>query len=387
MKVATLLFTCNRYKHTKQVLDALSKNSILPQKLYVFQDGFREGTDKEEWNKVNCLIQEIDWCDKEVMVSEYNKGLADSIVSGINYAFVEYDAVIVLEDDCVPMPGFMRFMNQCFETYEGEKNIYSVSGYAWPINLKSTAYDAYYCGRISSWGWGTWKDRWEKYAQDYEVIRRLKRSEAGSRQLALWGCDLPGMLGGRVKGENDSWAVFWALNVIENQGLCINPYISLINNIGCDGSGIHCGVSEKFEVLLDESEGREYRLPTDYVEIQENERAFTELWGCYSALKNAPSENKEKILVYGVGNFFFSHERKINEQYEIVAFIDQHKWGYYAGKKILKAGQISGYQYDRIYIAVKSLQESLKISEMLCERYAISSDRILIGTQDYMEGR
>lgn len=121
MKIATLLFTYNRSRHTGQVIESLKNNTVLPEKLIVFQDGVKQDEDAEEWQKVNSLVHEIDWCEKEVIVSGYNKGLAESIVSGIEYAFRENDAVIVLEDDCVAAPNFIRFMTQCFERYETEK--------------------------------------------------------------------------------------------------------------------------------------------------------------------------------------------------------------------------------------------------------------------------
>ena len=74
MKIATLLFTYNRSYHTEQVLAALKENTVLPQKLIVFQDGRKRETDINEWNKVNSLIHKIDWCDHEIVVSGYNKG-------------------------------------------------------------------------------------------------------------------------------------------------------------------------------------------------------------------------------------------------------------------------------------------------------------------------
>ena len=44
MKVGTILLTYARPKHTKQVLDALRNNTVLPEKLYIFQDGEKETT-------------------------------------------------------------------------------------------------------------------------------------------------------------------------------------------------------------------------------------------------------------------------------------------------------------------------------------------------------
>lgn len=256
MKIATLLFTYHRSYHTGQVISALKRSTVQPQKLFVFQDGLKQGDDGGQWREVNNLINSIDWCDKEVITAEYNKGLANSIVAGINYAFREYDAVIVLEDDCVPTVNFIDFMQQCFEKYKDKKDVYSVSGYSWPITLEKREYDVYGCGRISSWGWGTWKDRWSIYEKDYELVSKMKKEKRTSANLAIWGCDLEDTLVGNVRGVCNSWAVFWALNVISKEGICINPYESFIRNIGMDGTGVHCGATNQFEVKCIDEEKR-----------------------------------------------------------------------------------------------------------------------------------
>ena len=266
MKIATLLFTYNRSWHTEQVIEGLKHNTVLPQKLFIFQDGLCQGEDVCEWNHVNSLIQNIDWCEKEIIVSEHNKGLADSIISGINYVFQEYDAIIVLEDDCVPTADFLNFMNQCLEKYRDMTKIYSVSGYAWPIELPEASEDIYFCGRMSSWGWGTWKERWNLYERDYTILRKINKSPALTEELMIWGADLEKTLIYNLKGNCNSWAVFWALLVIYNEGVCINPYQSLIRNIGHDGSGVHCGNTKKFIVQTDKRKNVSFNLP-DNVQI------------------------------------------------------------------------------------------------------------------------
>ena len=42
MKIAVAVFTYHRSYHTEKVLDALKNNTVLPEKLIVFQDGRRE---------------------------------------------------------------------------------------------------------------------------------------------------------------------------------------------------------------------------------------------------------------------------------------------------------------------------------------------------------
>lgn len=239
MKVATVLFTYQRSWHTKQVVEALSLNMKKPEKLFVFQDGIREGTDVEEWKRVGDIIKNITWCDAEVHIADGKKGCARSIIDGINYVLQDYEAVIILEDDCVPHPQFMAYMYQALQKYETNTNVYSISGHAWDVELQRSDMDAYFNGRTSSWGWGTWKDRWEQFREDYTLVRRLHEDKETKKRLDIWGADLKSMVLGNITGDCDAWDVFWSLTVIENNGVCLSPYDSLIYNIGMDGSGTH----------------------------------------------------------------------------------------------------------------------------------------------------
>ena len=73
MNTAILVFTYNRSIHTQKVLDALKRNKITSEKLFIFQDGLKQESDKIEWLKVNAIIQKVNWCDVEIVVSDNNK--------------------------------------------------------------------------------------------------------------------------------------------------------------------------------------------------------------------------------------------------------------------------------------------------------------------------
>ena len=79
MKIGTVLFTWHRSEHTQKVLDALKHNTVLPDRLYIFQDGISDRTNCEEWHKVNQIIQNVDFCNTTVVVSKVNLGCRKSI--------------------------------------------------------------------------------------------------------------------------------------------------------------------------------------------------------------------------------------------------------------------------------------------------------------------
>lgn len=271
MNIATILFTYNRSWHTRQVLEALSRNTVLPNKLYIFQDGLKENTSREEWNVVGEVINSVTWCSVEVIISEKNKGLATSIKSGVNKVFEKYDAVIVLEDDCVPHPQFMEYMVKALEKYEPYKEVYHIGASSEPVEVEENGTDAYFMGRINSCGWGTWKDRWEQFCNDYTMIAQIKKDKPLYEWFKLWGEDTEAALLGNVMGTVDSWAAFWALTVIMKKGYCLAPYESFIKNIGFDNTGVHSGSIQPIMKIRSDEKLSTVVLP-DKIEFVNNYR-------------------------------------------------------------------------------------------------------------------
>lgn len=243
MNIGVIVFAYNRSRHLKRVLDGLKENKDVS-KLYIFQDGLKREEHREEWEKVHSVIKEIDWCEIVYKLSPYNKGLAKSIVDGVNAVFSENDAVIVLEDDCVPHPQFMEYMTSALEKYEAHKGVFHIGACSEPADVVPNGTDAYFLGRINSWGWGTWKDRWIQFSNDYKMLGRVKASSELNEWFNLWGQDLESHILGNIYGTTDTWAAFWALTVIMKKGYCMSPYESLVYNIGLDGTGVHCGVAK-----------------------------------------------------------------------------------------------------------------------------------------------
>lgn len=268
MNIGIIVYAYNRSYHLKKVLEGLRNNEGIS-KLYIFQDGLKCEQHRDEWEKTQQVIKTIDWCEVAYHQSAYNKGLARSIVDGINIVFENNDAIVVLEDDCVPHFLFMNYITKCLEKYQENKKVFAINGYAWNLDIESNGTDAYFAGRFCSWGWATWKDRWMLYEQDYRILTKIRKDVQKSRWLDIWAQDAVQSLLGNVYGTCDSWAVFWGLKCIEQEMLCVTPYKSFIDNIGCDGSGVHCGKKNLNTPMQKAITSREIKLP-DTIELPEN---------------------------------------------------------------------------------------------------------------------
>lgn len=268
MKLAPIaLFVYNRPEHTRKTLENLVKNpEFTDSSLYVFCDGAKSEIDMDSVQKTRELIHSYELKNAIVIENDHNKGLARSIVDGINHVLQDNDRIIVLEDDCVSSPDFLHFMNACLSYYESNERIMNVSGYASPIEIpEDYPYDIYFSYRSSSWGWGTWKRAWEYYSNDPGILKTIESSNSIKRKVDRAGLDLYPMLKKQVSGKTDSWAVFWSVSIIVKDGLCIFPVKSRIMNIGHDGSGTHCSPDERYNVQINEQNTGAISFPETFI--------------------------------------------------------------------------------------------------------------------------
>ncbi|OPL15704.1 MAG: sugar transferase [delta proteobacterium ML8_D] len=244
-----VLFVYNRPWHTQQTVKALQKNELADlSDLFIYSDGPKDDQSQETVQKVRKYIHTIDgFKTLTVQKREKNLGLANSIISGVTEIVNKYDRIIVLEDDITTSPYFLRYMNDALNFYQDEERIMHISGYMFPVNYIGLQETFFY--RVTScWGWATWSRAWKYFKKDVKWVYQIFSKEE-RRAFNLDGShNFWSQVEGNKLGKLNSWAIFWYASVFKNQGLCLHPCQSLTNNIGHDGSGIHCGNSKKFTV-------------------------------------------------------------------------------------------------------------------------------------------
>lgn len=254
MKAPVALFVYNRSWHTSQAIAALQKNLLADETdLYIFSDAPKITGNRDQDVKNATMVAEVrDLLKtisgfKSVTVKQQveNIGLASSIISGVTEVINRYGKIIVVEDDLVSSPYFLQYMNNALDNYETEPRVFNISAFAFPPSFlqipSGYLFDTYFLYRNSSWGWGTWKDRWEKAIWDHEKIKELIRDEMIQLEFNKGGEDLIPMLLDQLNGRINSWAIRWSFTIFYYKGLSLTPVHSYINNIGLDGTGVHCG--------------------------------------------------------------------------------------------------------------------------------------------------
>ena len=238
------LFTFNRPRHTATTIEALSRNRLADQSdLIVFSDGPKRPDQEPAVAQVRELIGNIKgFKSVRIICSDLNRGLARSIISGIDGIIQHAGRVIVLEDDVLTGPGFLEYMNRALSHYEAHSSVWSVSGYGPPIKWPADCdMSVYLAPRSGSWGWGTWLDRWVLVDWEIADFREFSSNGALRKEFNRGGNDLSYMLSLQMQGRIDSWAIRWCYNQFRNGRFTLFPRYSLTQNFGFDGSGTHCG--------------------------------------------------------------------------------------------------------------------------------------------------
>jgi hypothetical protein len=248
------LFTYNRPDHTAKTIAALAANELAADSdLFVFSDAPRNAQAVEGVQRVRELVRAIvGFRSVTVIERQENFGLSRSIISGVTDLVARYGRVIVLEDDLVTAPFFLRYMNDALERYAEDDRVVSVHGYIYPVQGELP--EAFFLRGADCWGWGTWKRGWDLFEEDGAKLLHEIRKRRLTRDFDFDNSyPYTRMLQRQVRGENDSWAIRWYASAFLEGKLTLYPGRSLVQNIGNDASGTHSGNYDHFHVVLADS--------------------------------------------------------------------------------------------------------------------------------------
>jgi hypothetical protein len=163
-------------------------------------------------------------------------GCTPNVLSSVSEVLQKHDRCIVLEDDVLPYPLFLSYMNEALELYKDDEKMLSIGAYSHHFRLPAEYKDeTYLIKRFCTWGWGTWKKAWEKISLE-KAEMDLGLSDLASRtSFAKNGEDL---LRTYSKFPN-SWGVRLCFQQWKHNLYTLLPIQSMVLNIGKDGSGVH----------------------------------------------------------------------------------------------------------------------------------------------------
>ena len=245
--VSVLLIFFNRPEQFGKVFEQVKK--ARPSKLFLYQDGAREGRDDvigiEACRKI---VEDIDWnCEVKKLYQDKNYGCDPSEYIAQKWAFSHVEKCIILEDDDVPSVSFFKFCKELLDRYEYDTRISMIAGFNHEEVTPNIPYDYFFTSNCSIWGWASWRrviEQWEsdyKFLDDEVSLRQMKDciEYRNIRKDFIPMCF-------RHKSQNkEFYESICISNMILNSGLSIVPTKNMINNIGDTGNSTHFSASSE----------------------------------------------------------------------------------------------------------------------------------------------
>jgi putative methyltransferase (TIGR04325 family) len=343
--------------------------------LFIYSDGPKSNANEEDINKiyeVRQIIKMRSWC-KSVKITESktNKGLARSIIEGVTEVLNKFERVIVLEDDLLTSPYFLRYMNIALELYNNCSDVASINGFFVPVKRKLP--ETFFLNFSDCLGWGTWNRSWALFEQDGE-----KLFEEIVRKNLSYKFDLNGsynytqMLADQANGKIDSWAIRWyASNFLENK-LSLCPKFSLVKHFGNDGSGANFGESDFLNLELQEGPIKVKKIP-----VVESRKALKEMTKYFQL----PQKRKKYYFIKSlIPPILLSIYRKLYKQKNNIRSlnIDLSQYGWFGNYATWgdAMNDCTGYESDIIIDKVKNSLKKVKNGKAVYERDSVIFNEI-----------
>jgi len=247
-----------RLDHFMQCIEALQNNELSElSEIFIYSDASSSPQDEEFVNKVRGYSYAIrGFRNVHVIERESNYGGTQNASMAHMELTRKYGKSIFLEDDIVVAPGFLRYMNEAIEFYKDDMDVISVTGYCPPIKIpEDYVGDVFILPRFNGWGSGITWEKYRKYLKSIDA-KEYKSIDCKNRVLTVGGKDVLAKIDKEVKGELDANDVKMMYQQAVHQKYTLYPVKSLVQNVGFDGSGVHCGKTNRFyhEALWDKKD-------------------------------------------------------------------------------------------------------------------------------------
>lgn len=243
-----LIFFC-RSDVFQQVFDCVKRAK--PKKLYLYQDGAREGNSNDIIGIQKCreIAADIDWeCEVHHYFQEKNVGCDPSEYIAQKWMFDQEEMGIVLEDDDVVSDSFFPFCQELLVKYKDDERINIICGMNHFGTYDKPRADYFFTTTGAITGWASWKrviDSWDpdcSYFEDPYLMDCLK-SILGKKYETCRTTWHKQKLTGKAHYEG-----LLGASTFLNNRLNIVPTKNMVKNIGLTDDATHSFVNTIYQL-------------------------------------------------------------------------------------------------------------------------------------------
>lgn len=233
-QVPVLLVIYNRVDETHTLFQAVKQ--VQPAKLYVAADG---ANPKVKLDYVNCLrarsVIMPEWdVDLHTHFKEEHIGKSKMIHQAISWFFEHEEEGIVLFDDTIPNVDFFHYCAYMLEKYRNTPQVMHIGANFLHKKIKGDNHSYFFSAYAYSWGFATWKRTWKYFdlkmteLEDTNVEEIVTKYSTRMKEKAYW----MRVYNSLKKYRLDYWEYQYNFHIWAHDGLCVNPDVNLVKNIG-----------------------------------------------------------------------------------------------------------------------------------------------------------
>lgn len=231
------VFCYKRAAKLKAAMEALLKNPECGEMdIIFFCDGAKSENDLPGVTATRDYINSLTGFRNVVkQFREKNLSTGPNFQQGLTYLCEHYEQFIVIEDDLVVTPNYLRYMLDGLAFYRDEKSVFTITGFAFPLAKGNYTFDTFIHERFCCYGWASWSDRVKHVTWDHNRLTDLmKKSPDLKARLDKEGMDLYRILKKQLNGTISTWDIQMQVHVAEHRLKVVYPVLSKACNIGFD---------------------------------------------------------------------------------------------------------------------------------------------------------
>lgn len=233
-QVPVLLVLYNRVVDTHNLFQIIK--ALKPSHLYVAADGaiHNDRLDYVKCIKTRAVIMPEWECEVHEFFKEEHYGKSKMIYQSINWFFSNVEEGIVLFDDTLPNMDFFYYCEELLLKYRNEYKISHIGGTNFQKRFQRGNASYYFSAYSTTWGFATWRDRWENFdlkmteLEDVDFSKIVSQYVDKPKEKNYWTRRFNILR----KFDLDIWEYQYNYHIWYNHGLSISPNVNLVTNVG-----------------------------------------------------------------------------------------------------------------------------------------------------------
>lgn len=227
-----LIVTFNRPGNLKSILEQAYDYGV--ENFYIAIDGAKDSMGYNLSIENRAVLKEFSR-DRSLRIKVWqrteNLGLAQSMLSAIDWFFSHESKGIILEDDLHLTKSFFEFAQNGLEIYKSNNDVFMVTGnqFLSAVGLPNGVSVANY---PLIWGWATWSDRWTEFRNILDEFK-VPKNYAKTKKHIYYFWKLGYLRSIRL--QNQSWAILLATYMRFSNLVTVMPNSNLVSNVGFGG--------------------------------------------------------------------------------------------------------------------------------------------------------